>query len=143
MRKVNRLHNCKPIKMVNQLSDILQLIKNSFVWVLHNISSLCMSTKVLFIVNVKKWEILSILDMVIEWTILFVTLKAWHQNEWNGFCVFSCPMSTGHILNDCYSRGVVWLTIHWMDPRTTRLCILTTVAMVLFSLQMLTGSQSR
>lgn len=64
--------------------------------------------------------------------------------EWmNGFCVFSCPMSTGHILNDCYSRGVVWLTIHWMDPRTTRLCILTTVAMVLFSLQMLTGSQSR
>lgn len=79
--------------MVNQLSDILQLIKNSFVWVLHNISSLCMSTKVLFIVNVKKWEILSILDMVIEWTILFVTLKAWHQNEWNGFCV-PCVQAT-------------------------------------------------
>lgn len=52
--------------MVNQLSDILQLIKNSFVLVLHNISSLCMSTKVLFNVNVKKLEILSILDMVIE-----------------------------------------------------------------------------
>lgn len=77
--------------MVNQLSDILQLIKNSFVLVLHNISSLCMSTKVLFNVNVKKLEILSILDMVIEWAILFVTLKAWHQNEWMVFVSFRVP----------------------------------------------------
>lgn len=55
--------------------------------------------------------------------------------EWmNGFCVFSCFMFIGYILNDCYFRGVVWLIIYWMDFRIIRLCILIIVVMVFFSL---------